>query len=140
MASTSAAAHDRRSASAAIVPLRRGQVAEAGGVLAASFAADPVYRRIFPDPGHLRRAGRAFFAAAVGDALPFGETYAAISAGRLLGVAVWLPPRGYPWGAMRTLRALPSLLPIVAIAPRSLPPLMRLGANVERAFPADPVW
>jgi len=33
----------------------------------------------------------------VADALPFGEAYGAVARGRLLGVAVWLPPGGYPW-------------------------------------------
>jgi ribosomal protein S18 acetylase RimI-like enzyme len=131
---------ETRSGAAQIAPLRNEHVNAAADVLAESFADDPAYARVLPDPARRRPALRAFMAAPVRDALPFGTASVAVAGDEVVGAAVWLPPGVYPWSLARKLRAAPAFLSVAGIAPRSLPGLVRLGANVERAFPDEPVW
>jgi GNAT superfamily N-acetyltransferase len=73
----------------------------------------------------------------VADARAHGRVDGAFEEERLLGVAVWLPPGAYPWGALRKLRALPHMLRVALAAPGSFLALGRLGARVEEAFPVE---
>jgi GNAT superfamily N-acetyltransferase len=112
----------------------------AADALAASFGDDPAYAHLIPDPQRRQRALRSFLATPVRDAVPFGTASVGVTGGDAVGAAVWLPPGAYPWSFGRKLRAMRAFMSILFAAPRSLPGLMRLGANVERAFPDDPVW
>jgi GNAT superfamily N-acetyltransferase len=123
-----------------ILPLRAEYVRPAANALAASLADDPANSYALPDPDRRERALRSFLSAPVRDALPFNTASVAVAGTEVIGAAVWLPPRAYPWSLTRKLRAARAFLPVLLAAPRSLPALMRLGANVERAFPDAPVW
>lgn len=83
---------------------------------------------------------RRFFTATVRDALAVGAVDAAVADGRLLGVAVWLPPGAFPWSGSRKLRSTPAMLAILRAAPRSFRALVRLGANTERLHPRERHW
>jgi GNAT superfamily N-acetyltransferase len=124
---------------ARIAPLRREQLAATAGVLAASLAEDPAWSHILPDPAGRAVALRASLGASIRDALPFGAVYGAIGEGRVVGAAVWLPPGRFPLSPGRKLRCIPAFLPVLGRTPRSFLPLLRLGANVERAFPPGPL-
>jgi ribosomal protein S18 acetylase RimI-like enzyme len=123
-----------------ILPLSDEHVRPAADTLAAGLTDDPAYSHVLPDADRRVRALRAFLATPVRDALPFETASVALVDSEVIGAAVWLPPGGYPWSLARKLRAVPAFLSVLLLAPRSLPALMRLGANVERAFPDDPVW
>jgi ribosomal protein S18 acetylase RimI-like enzyme len=123
-----------------ILPLGRERLGEVGAVFAASHGRYPTFAHVFPDPARRAAALRAFFTATVRDALAAGQVEAAVAGGRLLGVAVWLPPGAFPWSAGRQLRAAPAMLKVLAAAPRRFPAFMRLGGNAARLHPRDPHW
>lgn len=126
--------------SAVLESVRPAQVAAAADVLVESHVDYPAFRHLFPALPARRRALRPFFRAAVGDGVRYGAVSAAWQGGRIVGVAVWLPPGAFPWTAMRKLRAVPRLLQVLVAAPRRFTAFTRLGANLERAHPDDPHW
>jgi GNAT superfamily N-acetyltransferase len=124
-----------------ITALHPGQAAAAGAVLAASLVDDPAWAHLVPDRQARLVALRSTLTAAVRDATTFGTAYGAVEDGRVVGAAVWLPPGAFPMDWRRKLRAAPAAtLPLLLRARGSLSGVMRFGGNVERAFPAEPVW
>jgi ribosomal protein S18 acetylase RimI-like enzyme len=127
--------------SVGVATLTRGREAEAADVLLDSHASYPAFAAVFPDPGRRRRALAPFFRATVRDAARAGVVHGAHGGdGRLLGVAVWLPPGASPLPLSRKLRMLRGLVRVFAAAPRSFPTFARFGSNVERAHPRDAHW
>jgi GNAT superfamily N-acetyltransferase len=125
---------------ARIVPLTASLLPAVGEVFAGSHADYPPFRHLFPDPGRRAQVLRRFFTATARDALAFGAVDAAVADGRLLGVAVWLPPGAFPWSARRKLRITPTMLAIALARPRAFPGFVRLGANSERLHPRWRHW
>jgi GNAT superfamily N-acetyltransferase len=124
-----------------ILPVCGDQLAAAGEVFAGSHADYPSFRHLFPDPARRARALRLFFTGTVRDALAFGAVDGAVAPdGRLLGVAVWLPPGAFPWSGRRKARLTPTMLAVMAVAPGSFLGFARLGANAERLHPRDRHW
>jgi GNAT superfamily N-acetyltransferase len=101
----------------------------------------PPFRHLFPDPARRAQVLASFFTATVRDALAFQAVDAAIvEDGRLLGVAVWLPPGALPWSTRRKLRSVPMQLQVARLAPRSFFDFARMGANTERLHPHEWHW
>ncbi|HVL27241.1 MAG TPA: GNAT family N-acetyltransferase [Acidimicrobiales bacterium] len=123
-----------------IVVLGRERAGSAAEALAASHAGYPAFRHVFPHPRRRQRALRAFFAATVADAVPFGAVFGAVDGPAVLGVAAWLPPGAFPWSAGRKARATPAFLRVFLADPRAFRTFARVGANAERAHPAEPHW
>lgn len=123
-----------------IIPLRAAQLPAVGGVFAGSHADYPPFRHLFPDPAQRAKVLHRFFTATVRDALAFGAVEGAVADGRLLGVAVWLPPGAFPWSGRRKLRSAPTMLTVLRAAPRSFRGFVRLGANAERLHPRERHW
>ena len=123
-----------------IGPLDRDRLGEVGAVFAASHGRYPTFAHVFPDPARRAKARGAYYPPTGGHARPAGRADAAVTGGRLLGVAVWLPPGAFPWSAGRQLRAAPAMLRVLAAAPAAFPRFMRLGANAARLHPRDPHW
>lgn len=124
-----------------ILPVRRDQLAAVGELFAGSHADYPSFRHLFPDPARRARVLRRFFTGTVRDALAFGAVDGAVAPdGRLLGVAVWLPPGAFPWSGRRKARFTPTMLAVLAAAPGSFLGFTRLGANAERLHPPDRHW
>jgi GNAT superfamily N-acetyltransferase len=93
-----------------IAPLERTQRRAAADVLVRAFDDSPIMRYLLPGESLRVRGLGAFFGAAINDALPFGEVWAATIDGVVVGSAVWLP---------RSLRYL---------------------TKVERVHPKEPHW
>jgi ribosomal protein S18 acetylase RimI-like enzyme len=124
-----------------IVQLRPDQVRAVGEVLSQSHADYPAFRHTFPDAMHRRRALRRMFTGIARDAVRFRSVYAAEATdGRVLGVAIWLPPGRFPWSAGRQLRGAGWQLGVLLAAPRSFPTFMRTGMNAARLHPSDRHW
>lgn len=123
-----------------ITPLQKDQIPQVGDVLADSHANYPAFAHLFPDPDRRQTILRSFFTGVARDAQPFGAVRVAMSGERMLGAAVWLPPRRFPWSAWRKLRATGSFLPVLWQAPRRARDFFALGANTERAAPDGPHW
>lgn len=113
---------------------------EAIAVLARAFHADPVYRRLVPDPRRRARVLQVLFHLAVSDASRFGAVDVAATGDRMLGVGVWLAPGRFPMTAGRKLHTLPGLLALLRAAPRSFAGVARLGAGIAAAHPPEPSW
>jgi GNAT superfamily N-acetyltransferase len=85
------------------IPLTSNQVREAGEVLARAFFSDPFFVYALPDPERRRRVLGAWCTDFVRYGYYFGEVYT--TAGRVRGVAVWLPPGRSRITPLRALRA-----------------------------------
>jgi hypothetical protein len=124
-----------------IVPSTVAQLPAMGGVLAGSHRDYPPFRYLFPDPVGRAQVLRRFFAATVRAALPHGAVDAAIADdGRLLGVAVWLPPAAFPGSLGRRRRTVPTLLQVARLAPRAFPRFVRMTASTGRLHPHERHW
>lgn len=120
--------------------LRSGDEGEAAAVLCASHAECPAFRFVFPDPERRRKALFPFFVATIRDAIRFRTAHCIHAHGRMLAIAVWLPPGALSWSAHRKLRATPVLLRVFAAYPQSFRTFMSFGTNLERAHPRERHW
>lgn len=117
-------------------PTRR----QAAGLLARAFRDEPNFVDLFPDPATRRRALPHVFGSLLRDAGAAGRVHTATRASDLVGVAVWLPPGGFPLTAGRVLRTLPDGLRMAAAAPRSLARVLRFTAGAAALHPDEPHW
>lgn len=120
-----------------LVPERLG---EAAAVLARAFHGSPNFVDLFPDVRVRARVLPRVFAAGCRDALRAGRVDAAVRDGAVVGVAVWLPPHGFPLTAGRQLRLLPDTLRVLALAPGAVGRLTRFDAALARHHPDQPYW
>jgi GNAT superfamily N-acetyltransferase len=123
-----------------ISTLGRDRLPEARHVLARSFDHDPFFWELFPAPFRRYLSLRRFMGVATLDALPFGEAYAAVEDGHLVGGAVWLPPGSYPPGALRQLRQISAVFAISVLFPSRLSVGLRFLSAMQKAHPKDEHW
>lgn len=118
-----------------IAPLQRRAVSDAARLLTDVFlTSDPVFADLWPDLDVRQRAFRGFFRIPLIDGHRCGEVDVALDGSTMVGVAVWLPPGAYPMSPWRQLLVAPSMLRVVAAAPRSAGRLGRLGEAVDAHF------
>jgi GNAT superfamily N-acetyltransferase len=124
-----------------IAVLRPDRATEAGAVLARSHVDYPSFRHLFPDPTRRPRALLAMFAGVARDAARLGSAYAAVTDDdAVVGVAIWLAPRRFPWSAWRQLRGAGWMVAVLRADPSSFRAFMQTGANAARLHPAYPHW
>lgn len=121
-------------------PLRGDEAGAATEVLAAALHDDAGWTHVVPDSRRRRVALAAILGTALRDALPFGRVLVVRDGDRPIGVAVWLPPGRFPLTTRRKLASVPAMARLALRAPRDAPGLIRFGAALEAAFPAEPVW
>jgi len=123
----------------AIAALRRDQLREASQVLALAFDDDPVFRYLYPSSRRRRWSCHSFLGAVARDSVPYGEAWAALDAGRVVGAAGWLPDGAYPpsrWRAARLLLASwPALLTLHTFRDG-----LRYLNETEKLHPNGPHW
>lgn len=129
-----------READICVTRLSDDLLEEAAGVLARSFRGNPNFVDLFPDEKIRVRVLPRLQRACLRDALKFGRAYAAIRSGRLVGVAVWMPPGAFPLSLRRQLRVMPDMVRILGAAPRSVLRLARFMSSVVGLHPAQPYW
>ena len=129
-----------RGAPMQIAPLSPKQAAQAGRVLAASHADYPSFRYLFPDAAVRCGVLRIFMVAAARDAARYGHALVAHDDHRFLGVALWMPPGGYPLSLGRQLQMMPALLAVAVIARAAFWPFARVGATLETSHPDNRAW
>lgn len=112
------------------------------GVASDAFADDPFFTYLMPSPRLRRRGLRLFFRSIVATSRKAAVGFGAhrMEDDRLVGVAVFLEPGGFPLPALQQVRQL--LSAGWALAPR--PPSLVAGARyqlaVERAHPRERIW
>jgi GNAT superfamily N-acetyltransferase len=114
-------------------------VAEAGGVLARALHDDPLLAFVFGP--RRERLVRILCHATVRDAQPFGHVHAARDdAGRIVGVAAWLPPGAFPLTRAREIAQLPDWVRVGASRPWIVPRALRATTALDGCHPAEPHW
>jgi GNAT superfamily N-acetyltransferase len=120
--------------------IERRELAGAASLLARAFAADPFIGHFMTDARRRRLALPPFFAAVLHDLLDSQAVYVSEVAGRLAGVAAWLPPdpdtptRDARWRARLASARVRLLFPRAA-------PQVRAGFQALAAqHPSEPHW
>jgi GNAT superfamily N-acetyltransferase len=120
--------------------LDRGEVATAAALLARAFTADPFLGYFMADPRRRRLALPLFFRTVLQELIDSQAIYASQDAGRLAGVAAWLPPEPERPGRNARLRARLASARVRLLFPRAAP---QVGAAFEAAaahHPSEPHW
>ena len=124
----------------AVRPMSSDLLGEAARLLARAFADDPVLSYYFRPGWRRMPAFRAFFRAALWEGLPAGQTYAATSGGRLVGVALWLPPAAGRPSRWARARSMVALLPLRLMFPHAARALFAGFHALESHHPHEPHW
>jgi GNAT superfamily N-acetyltransferase len=120
--------------------LQRGEVPVAASLLARAFAADPFLGHFMADPRRRRLALPPFFAVVVYELLGSQAVYVSEEAGRVAGVAAWLPPEPETPSRDARWHAFLASARVRMLFPRAAP---RVGAGFETLaaeHPSDPHW
>lgn len=121
-------------------PLRRNEVKPGGRVIAGSLLVEPGFTAIIPDPGKRLKVMTPLMTGTLSHAVRLGTAYGAILDGKVLGVAIWLPPGAFPFNMMANLRLLPSLRGMRHIGLAKARELATVEENAKAHFPGEPVW
>jgi ribosomal protein S18 acetylase RimI-like enzyme len=123
----------------AVATLRRDQLRDASRVLARAFDDDPVFRHLYPTPRRRRWSCRGFLHAIVRDGVPFGQVWAALDGGRVVGTAGWLPEGSYPPSRRRATRQVLSAWQAL-LTPHTFRDGLRYLTETEKLHPKVPHW
>jgi GNAT superfamily N-acetyltransferase len=119
----------------------KDEIGLAADVMARGLHDDPGWRHVVPDDDARLVAGRVLIGHAIRTAFRDGTVLVARTGTGIAGGVVWAAPGEYPPGRLRQLAATPRMLALAArIGPGSLRELGRLGAAIDSALPAQPVW
>jgi ribosomal protein S18 acetylase RimI-like enzyme len=122
-----------------LASLPRGAIPAAGRLCARAFRDYQLHEALVPGPPEDRTAYvRRLYAAILADCVRSGIVHAAVSRGRLAGVAAWLPPGRYPQGPLRQLRMGHVALTIVRHHRDRIPEALDALWRVERHHPDEP--
>jgi GNAT superfamily N-acetyltransferase len=121
-------------------PLHRGEVAEAAALLARAFAADPFLGYFMADPRRRRFALPSFFGAVLQELIDSRAVYASEQAGRLAGVAAWVPPEPESPSRDARVRARLASARVRLLFPRAAPRVWSGFATLAADHPGDPHW
>lgn len=122
-----------------VEPLRDDEVPEAGAVLARALHDDPLWAHLFGE--RRARITRIACTGMTRDCRRHGRVdVARDDAGRIVGVAAWLPPGAFPLGVRRELAGLPAWLRIALLRPSAVPGAIRSVAALDRLHPDEPHW
>jgi len=122
-----------------IATLRRDQIGDSSAVLTRAFDDDPVFRHLYPTARRRRWSCRRFLQAIVRDGLPFGEVWAAVDDGAVVGTAGWLPEGAYPPSRRRAARQLVAAWPALLTA-HTFRDGLRYLTETEKLHPKEPHW
>ena len=122
-----------------IATLRRDQIGDSSAVLTRAFDDDPVFRHLYPAARRRRWSCRGFLQAIVRDGLPFGEVWAAVDDGAVVGTAGWLPEGAYPPSRRRAARQLLAAWQAL-LTPHTFRDGLRYLTETEKLHPKEPHW
>ena len=106
-----------------------------------AFADDPFFSFLMPNASARRRGLRIYLRSVVGTSRDVAVVHGAHRQdGRLVGVAVFIEPDGYPLGAMGQARQLGSALRALIVRPRALVDGTKYLLATEKAHPRERMW
>lgn len=109
-------------------------------MLAASHAEYPAFRHLFPAQPQRQRVLGPFMTATARDAARYGRCCVATEQGKVLAVALWMPPGAWPLSPLRKLRMAPALLRVIAAAGRRAAAWARTGSALEEHAAEERAW
>lgn len=116
-----------------VSPVQEGESERALDTLLMAFAADPVERWLYPEPGQYLAHFPRFLAAFGGAAFDQGTAW---RLGDFAAVALWLPPDS---GADSGGEAVAGVI-AETVAPERHPPLFSIAEQMDAAHPRYPHW
>lgn len=125
--------------------LRPGEHETAAQILAHSFLTENLFRFMFEgvEPERQVRATLPWFRTWIDVFADQGEIHTARLDGYLAGVAIRMPPDGYPPSGMRKVRLMVGLVRsvlIMALAKRRALQFPKVAGVIEKAEPKEPFW
>jgi ribosomal protein S18 acetylase RimI-like enzyme len=121
-------------------PLSKGELQDAAVVASRAFYDDPFFVHLSPGP-LLRARGLAIYLNATCRHLgPKGQLHTARRDGRIVGVAGWIAPGGYPYPAADQALQLVGALRALAPRPPALVEGLRYLTAIEKVHPKEPLW
>lgn len=120
--------------------LQRQELGESSRLLAESLQVEPGFSAVVPDPQKRLKMMTPLLNGMLGLARNHGSAYGAFQDDRLVGVACWLPPGGYPHTKLENLRLLPSLRGMMHIGLSSARNMTAMEEATQQHFPKEPVW
>lgn len=120
--------------------LARPDIPSAAAILASALHDEPGFVAVLPDPGQRARALRTLLLLLVKDAQPLGNVWIARTEGDIVSAAVWFAPGDFPVTAIRQVRMIPKMLPLLRFGLGTMRTLAQIEANAKSHFPGEPCW
>lgn len=120
--------------------LAKPDIPAAAAVLAAALGDEPGFVAVVPDRSQRTTVLATLFRLLVRDGQPLGHVSIARIDGAIAGTAVWYAPGDFPMTALRQLRMLPGLLPLLRFGARTMRDLGQIERNLKAHFPEEPCW
>lgn len=118
----------------------KADIDAAAVVAARAFQTDPFFEHLAP-PSMLRARGLAIYMrAAIKNAGPKRRILTVRTEGRIVGVALWVAPGGYPAPARNQVAQLAGMVHAFAPRPQMAPKAYRYVRAIEKAHPHQPLW
>jgi len=121
-------------------PLQRHEIGESSRLIAESLQVEPGFSAVIPDPQKRLKVMTPLFHGILGLARSRGTAYGAFVDGRLVGVACWLPPGGYPHTRLENLRLLPSWRGMIHVGLTTAREMAEMETATQQHFPKEPLW
>ncbi|HEU0165121.1 MAG TPA: GNAT family N-acetyltransferase [Thermomicrobiales bacterium] len=120
--------------------ITRRRIGEAGDVIARSLLVEPGLRALLEDEQARYRMMKPLMTGTVRNAARHNSCYVALQAGKVVGVAVWLPPGAFPFDNRTNLRMIPALRGFIGLGRATMNQFAEMEMNAEKHFPQEPVW
>ena len=131
---------DRPNISIADGPFLPTEVDEAAEVAMRAFLDDPFFCHLSPSEAQRERGLRIYMRTMFRNLGPGGRMMLARNQNRVIGVAAWVRPGGYPYPASTQVRQTLGVLWALAPRPAAIPAGWRYLSAVEKAHPKEEVW
>ena len=125
---------------ASVRRLHRREVGTAARLLARAFTTDPFIGHFMADPRRRRLALPSFFGSVLHESIGSGAVYVSEQAGRLVGVAAWLPPEPQTPSRGARLHARVASARVRLLFPRAAPQALSGFAALAAGHPSEPHW
>ncbi len=120
--------------------LDRRDIAEASGLLIAAYQDDPLLYTLVPDDRRRLRVAEWIMRPVMAEVMEHGIADGAWVDGRLIGIALWMPPGTYPTPSRRRLRQAAPTLALGRVAGLRARRIASSLNAVDRAHPRGPHW
>lgn len=126
--------------SVTIERLNKGSIPEATDVIASALRDEPGFASVMPNRSRRATMMHTLLGALLRDAFRLGHVWIAGVDQRVVGTAIWYAPGDHPIPAMRGVRMLPRVVPLLGFGLGTMRGLAKMGSNQLAHFPEQPCW